>query len=39
MAALKFVNSLWDDAKASVLDPAGRLGYRSNPLGSDQRVR
>ena len=34
----KFVNYLWDDAVASKLDPADRLVYRSNLLGSDQRI-
>ena len=34
----KFVNYLWDDATASSLDPVGRLVYRSNLLGSDQRI-
>jgi rhamnulose-1-phosphate aldolase/alcohol dehydrogenase len=34
----KFVNYLWDDAIASKLDPVGRLVYRSNLLGNDQRV-
>jgi rhamnulose-1-phosphate aldolase/alcohol dehydrogenase len=34
----KYVNYLWDDAKAASLDPVGRLVYRSNLLGSDQRV-
>ena len=34
----KFVNYLWDDAVASTLDPVGRLVYRSNLLGSDQRI-
>jgi rhamnulose-1-phosphate aldolase/alcohol dehydrogenase len=34
----KFVNYLWDDAVASKLDPVSRLVYRSNLLGSDQRV-
>ncbi|MGA7903864.1 MAG: bifunctional rhamnulose-1-phosphate aldolase/short-chain dehydrogenase [Terrimicrobiaceae bacterium] len=34
----KFVNNLWDDAVASKLDPVGRLVYRSNLLGSDQRI-
>ena len=34
----KFVNYLWDDAVASKLDPVGRLVYRSNLLGSDQRI-
>ena len=32
------VNYLWDDAKAVSLDPVGRLIYRSNLLGSDQRI-
>jgi rhamnulose-1-phosphate aldolase/alcohol dehydrogenase len=34
----KFVNYLWDDAEASKLDPVGRLVYRSNLLGGDQRI-
>jgi rhamnulose-1-phosphate aldolase/alcohol dehydrogenase len=34
----KYVNYLWDDAVASKLDPVGRLIYRSNILGSDQRI-
>jgi rhamnulose-1-phosphate aldolase/alcohol dehydrogenase len=34
----QFVNYLWDDAKAASLDPVGRLVYRSNLLGSDQRI-
>src|SRR5678815_3049031 len=34
----KHVNYLWDDAVASKLDPVGRLIYRSNLLGSDQRI-
>ncbi|HEY5705526.1 MAG TPA: bifunctional rhamnulose-1-phosphate aldolase/short-chain dehydrogenase [Terrimicrobiaceae bacterium] len=34
----KFVNSLWDDAVASQFDPVERLVYRSNLLGSDQRI-
>jgi len=34
----KYVNYLWDDAKAAALDPVARLVYRSNILGSDQRV-
>ncbi len=34
----KYVNYLWDDAKASSLDPVARLVYRSNILGSDQRI-
>jgi rhamnulose-1-phosphate aldolase/alcohol dehydrogenase len=32
------VNYLWDDAKAASLDPVERLVYRSNLLGSDQRI-
>ena len=38
MKSYKFVNFLWDDAKAAALDPVGRLVYRSNILGSDQRI-
>jgi rhamnulose-1-phosphate aldolase/alcohol dehydrogenase len=34
----KFVNYLWDDEKASSLDAVERLIYRSNILGSDQRI-
>jgi rhamnulose-1-phosphate aldolase/alcohol dehydrogenase len=34
----QYVNFLWDDAKAASLDPVGRLIYRSNLLGSDQRI-
>jgi rhamnulose-1-phosphate aldolase/alcohol dehydrogenase len=34
----KFVNYLWDDGVASKLDPVDRLVYRSNLLGSDQRI-
>ena len=34
----KYVNYLWDDAKASILTPAEQLVYRSNLLGSDQRI-
>src|SRR4051794_31556544 len=36
--AYKHVNHVWDDAKAASLDPVGRLVYRSNLLGSDQRI-
>ena len=32
----RFVDYLWDDAKATALDPVERLIYRSNLLGSDQ---
>src|SRR6266498_5465877 len=35
---LKFANYLWDDEKARTLTPAQRLVYRSNLLGSDQRI-
>ena len=38
MSTYHFVNYLWDDAKAASLDPVGRLIYRSNILGSDQRI-
>ncbi len=34
----RFVDYLWDDAKANALDPVERLVYRSNLLGSDQRI-
>ncbi|HEY5892136.1 MAG TPA: bifunctional rhamnulose-1-phosphate aldolase/short-chain dehydrogenase [Chthoniobacterales bacterium] len=34
----QYVNYLWDDSKAASLDPVGRLIYRSNLLGSDQRI-
>jgi rhamnose utilization protein RhaD (predicted bifunctional aldolase and dehydrogenase)/NAD(P)-dependent dehydrogenase (short-subunit alcohol dehydrogenase family) len=34
----QFVNDLWNDAEASKLDPVGRLVYRSNKLGADQRI-
>ena len=38
MPSYRHVNYLWDDAKAAALDPVGRLIYRSNLLGSDQRI-
>jgi rhamnulose-1-phosphate aldolase/alcohol dehydrogenase len=38
MNKLKFVTYLWDDDTASKLSPAGRLIYRSNILGTDQRI-
>src|SRR5947209_5310333 len=38
MPTYKYVNYLWDDAKAASLDPVGRLIYRSNKLGTDQRI-
>lgn len=34
----KFVNYGWDDAKAKSMSPLERLVYRSNLLGSDQRI-
>ena len=34
----QFVNHLWDDKHAATLDPRQRLIYRSNLLGSDQRI-
>ncbi len=38
MPTYKYVNFLWDDGKAASLDGVGRLVYRSNLLGSDQRI-
>ena len=38
MSNYQHVTYLWDNAKAASLDPVGRLIYRSNLLGSDQRV-
>src|SRR2546426_7751634 len=35
---LKFANYLWNDERAQALTPAHRLVYRSNLLGSDQRI-
>ena len=34
----KHVNDLWDEGIADQLDPVERLRYRSNLLGSDQRI-
>jgi rhamnulose-1-phosphate aldolase/alcohol dehydrogenase len=34
----KYVNYLWDDAVAASFDPVAQLVYRSNLLGSDQRI-
>src|ERR1700752_4754629 len=34
----RYVNYLWDDGVASKLDPVERLVYRSNILGTDQRI-
>jgi rhamnulose-1-phosphate aldolase/alcohol dehydrogenase len=38
MDQFRYVSFLWDDVKAASLDPVGRLVYRSNILGSDQRI-
>jgi len=38
MSTYQHVNYLWDDKHAATLDPVGRLIYRSNLLGSDQRI-
>ena len=38
MPTYQHVNFLWDAAKAASLDPVGRLVYRSNLLGGDQRI-
>ncbi len=38
MPSYRYVNFLWDDAQAASLDPVGRLVYRSNLLGRDQRI-
>jgi rhamnulose-1-phosphate aldolase/alcohol dehydrogenase len=38
MSNYQHVNHLWEDATAATLDPVGRLIYRSNLLGSDQRI-
>jgi rhamnulose-1-phosphate aldolase/alcohol dehydrogenase len=38
MPQFRHVNYLWDDAKAASLSPSDRLVYRSNLLGSDQRI-
>jgi len=38
MKTYRYVTALWDDATAAALDPVGRLVYRSNLLGSDQRI-
>jgi rhamnulose-1-phosphate aldolase/alcohol dehydrogenase len=38
MPSYKYVNYSWDDNHANTLDPVGRLVYRSNILGADQRI-
>ena len=37
-ASFQHVNYAWDDKTANGLDPVERLVYRSNLLGSDQRI-
>ena len=34
----RYVDYLWEDAEANLLDPVERLRYRSNILGSDLRI-
>ncbi len=38
MSNYQYVNHLWDDAKAAGLNAVDKLAYRSNLLGSDQRI-
>jgi rhamnulose-1-phosphate aldolase/alcohol dehydrogenase len=38
MSSHRFVHYRWNDTEAAALDPVGRLVYRSNLLGSDQRI-
>jgi len=38
MKSYHHVNFAWDDTQAASLDPVERLVYRSNLLGSDQRI-
>jgi rhamnulose-1-phosphate aldolase/alcohol dehydrogenase len=38
MKTFQFVSNLWNDAEAAQLTGADRLVYRSNKLGSDQRI-
>ena len=38
MKRFRHVRYLWKDADAKALDAVGRLAYRSNLLGSDQRI-
>lgn len=34
----QYVSNLWDEEEVGKLDPVSRLVYRSNKLGSDQRI-
>jgi rhamnulose-1-phosphate aldolase/alcohol dehydrogenase len=36
--SFQYVSNLWNDAEVAKLDPVARLIYRSNKLGTDQRV-
>lgn len=38
MTNFKHVSNLWNDSEVASLDAVGRLVYRSNKLGSDQRI-
>jgi rhamnulose-1-phosphate aldolase/alcohol dehydrogenase len=38
MSTYQYVKYLWDDKYSATLDPVARLIYRSNLLGSDQRI-
>ncbi|MDA8745954.1 bifunctional rhamnulose-1-phosphate aldolase/short-chain dehydrogenase [Rubripirellula amarantea] len=38
MTKYQYVDYLWDDSHAAKLDPVERLVYRSNILGTDQRI-
>ena len=38
MKSYQYVNYLWDDAAVASLNAVDRLAYRSNLLGSDQRI-
>ena len=38
MNTYKHVNDLWNEGEVAKLDGVGRLVYRSNKLGSDQRI-
>ena len=38
MKSFSYVNFRWNDEVAAKLDPVARLVYRSNLLGSDQRI-